>query len=153
MTKTNVPLRQPLTEPVDLLLADVAIRVQLSRTDYGKAVERYETINEWIERERALGYRQRKKFYAFKEQIGALLRWLIEHPMPGVQYWAEHLPRSSQDITYIRIDGVDFSFHAIPGARELANDGPAALSWSGVRLKPIAPLVLAWARHLLKGDG
>ena len=43
--------RQPLTEPVDLLLADVAIRVQLSRTDYGKAVERYETINEWIERE------------------------------------------------------------------------------------------------------
>ena len=51
MTKTNLPLGQPLTEPVDLLLADVAIRVQLSRTDYGKAVERYETINEWIERE------------------------------------------------------------------------------------------------------
>ena len=51
MTRRHDPLRQPLTEPVDLLLADVAIRVQLSRTDYGKAVERYETINEWIERE------------------------------------------------------------------------------------------------------
>ena len=51
MTQRRDPLRQPLTEPVDLLLADVAIRVQLSRTDYGKAVERYETINEWIERE------------------------------------------------------------------------------------------------------
>lgn len=51
MTQRLDPRRQPLTEPVDLLLADVAIRVQLSRTDYRKAVERYETINEWIERE------------------------------------------------------------------------------------------------------
>ena len=40
-----------LTEPVDLLLADIAIRVHLSRTDYGKAVNRYETINKWIERD------------------------------------------------------------------------------------------------------
>lgn len=41
----------PLTDAVDILLADVAIRVQLSRTDYGKAQDRYETINGWIERE------------------------------------------------------------------------------------------------------
>ena len=53
MTRRNQPLRQPLTDPVDLLLADVAIRVQLSRTDYNKAVDRYETINEWIERDRS----------------------------------------------------------------------------------------------------
>ena len=37
--------------PLDLLLADVAIRIQLSRTDYDKAVRRYETISEWIERD------------------------------------------------------------------------------------------------------
>jgi hypothetical protein len=30
-----------LSEPVDVLLADVAIRIQLSRTDYRKAEERY----------------------------------------------------------------------------------------------------------------
>ena len=40
-----------LTETVDILLADVAIRVQLSRTDYNKAVDRYQTINDWIERD------------------------------------------------------------------------------------------------------
>ena len=40
-----------LTEPLDILLADVAIRVQLSRSDYDRAVGRYNTINEWIERE------------------------------------------------------------------------------------------------------
>ena len=48
--KTNTIL-SPLTEPTDLLLADVAIRVQLSRTDYDMAVDRYRTIQEWIERD------------------------------------------------------------------------------------------------------
>ena len=42
--------RPPLTDPVDMLLADVAIRVQLSRTDYNKTVNRYQAINRWIER-------------------------------------------------------------------------------------------------------
>ncbi len=40
-----------LTETTDILLADVAIRVQLSRTDYNKAVDRYQTINDWLERD------------------------------------------------------------------------------------------------------
>ncbi len=43
-----------LTEPLDILLADVTIRIQLSRTNYDKAVKRYETINEWIERDDSL---------------------------------------------------------------------------------------------------
>ena len=49
-TKIN-SLRQPLTDPADILLADVAIRVQLSRTDYNTATQRYQTINAWIERD------------------------------------------------------------------------------------------------------
>lgn len=40
-----------LRDPIDILLADTAIRVQLTATDYGKAVSRYQTINEWLERE------------------------------------------------------------------------------------------------------
>ena len=43
----------PLSEPVDILLADIAIRIQLSQTDYTKAVERYETINRWLERDQS----------------------------------------------------------------------------------------------------
>lgn len=129
----------------------------LKRPCQSKAELRYQlsagvVLNAWIEREMALGYRQRKKFYAFKKHLGELLRWVVDNSMPGVQYWAEQLSPSSQEITYFRIDGVDFSFHAIPGARRLAINGPAPLSWSGVRLKPIAPLVLAWARHLLEAD-
>lgn len=44
-------LRPPLSEPVDLLLADIAIRVQLSSTAYRKAEERYETLGNWIDRQ------------------------------------------------------------------------------------------------------
>ena len=49
MTKKTIP--SYLTDPVDILLADMAIRVQLSRTNYDKAVSRYETVNKWIERD------------------------------------------------------------------------------------------------------
>lgn len=36
---------------LDILLADIAIRLQLSQAAYAKAVDRYEAIRKWIERE------------------------------------------------------------------------------------------------------
>lgn len=50
MLKEKISPQSPLTDPTDILLADVAIRIQLSRTDYNKAVSRYETVKHWIER-------------------------------------------------------------------------------------------------------
>lgn len=47
----NTPLPPGAPDWVDELLADVAIRVQLSRTDFNKAVERYGAIDRWIERD------------------------------------------------------------------------------------------------------
>ena len=41
----------PFSEPLDTLLADIAIRIQLSQTNYDKAVARYEALSEWIERD------------------------------------------------------------------------------------------------------
>jgi hypothetical protein len=38
-------------DPLDVMLADVAVRIQLSPTDYHKAVQHYDTIAEWIDRE------------------------------------------------------------------------------------------------------
>lgn len=106
-------------------------------------------LNAWIESERRLGFSQRKKFYAFKEKINSLANWAMTAELPGVRLWAEALPHSKTPILYIRVDDVDFSFHAIPFARRLLDSGGSQLTWSGVRLKPIAPLVLAWARALL----
>ena len=36
--------------PLDVMLAEIALRIQLSPTDHGKAVDRYETVSEWIDR-------------------------------------------------------------------------------------------------------
>ena len=40
-----------LTNPVDRLLADVAIRIQLSQTNYNRAVSRYKSVSDWIDRD------------------------------------------------------------------------------------------------------
>jgi len=39
---------------IDVMLADVAIRIQLSPTDYQLAVDHYHAINEWLERDDSL---------------------------------------------------------------------------------------------------
>ena len=36
--------------PLDVMLAEIALRIQLSPTDHGKAVDRYETVSDWIDR-------------------------------------------------------------------------------------------------------
>lgn len=47
----NAYNRPPIhMSPIDILLSDVAIRIQLSQTDYDKAIARYETMQEWIDR-------------------------------------------------------------------------------------------------------
>ena len=106
-------------------------------------------LNAWIESERLLGFSQRKKFYAFKQKVDSLANWAMTAEPPGVRLWAEALENSKTPILYIRVDEVDFSFHAIPVARRLLGSGRSQHEWSEVRLKPIAPLVLAWARALL----
>ena len=36
---------------LDMMLADIAVRVQLTPTDYQRAIDHYQAIHEWIERE------------------------------------------------------------------------------------------------------
>jgi len=105
-------------------------------------------LNAWIERERRLGFSQRKKFYAFKQKVELLAAWVTEASPRGVELWAEVLSPSEAPLLFVRIDDVDFSFHAIPIARRLLASRSEHPTWKGVRLKPIAPLVLAWARGL-----
>ena len=49
VTKGSLPTHT-FENPADALLADVAIRIQLSPTAYGQAVQRHESIKAWIER-------------------------------------------------------------------------------------------------------
>jgi hypothetical protein len=103
-------------------------------------------LNAWVESERRLGYPQRKKFYAFKSAVNKLTTWAFDAKLRGVDLWAEAVPDNKDPILHVCIDEVDFSFHAIPLARHIVGLGVNQHEWSGIRLKPIAPLVLAWAR-------
>ena len=51
MLGTKIRNDVQLANPVDVLLKEFAIRIQLSPTDYNKAVRRYHTVSEWIGRD------------------------------------------------------------------------------------------------------
>ena len=122
-----------------------ALRLQCnSKSDFRYQLAAGVVLNAWIENERRLGYTQRKKFYAFKQRIMHLVTWAAEKHLPGVELWTEIV--SNARLLFIRVDDVDFSFHAIPDTEKFCNSRDKTPVWSGVRLKPIAPIVLAWAR-------
>ena len=104
-------------------------------------------MNAWIEQERKAGFVQRKKFYAFKQKIPDYVAWIKVAKPEGVSVWTEPSPISTDSILFIRVDGVDFSFNAIPNAEAIAGLRDDSQSWTGIRLKPIAPYVLLWARQ------
>jgi hypothetical protein len=151
-----IVMGQTKAPPAPILEADVhealaALKCPCaSKSEFRYQLAAAVVLNTWIEDERRLGFVGRKKFYAFKQQIGALVKWAAGARLRGVRIWAE--AGSKEPILYIRIDDVDFSFHAIPGANAFLDAGNNALTWSGVRLKPIAPIVLAWARAVRSLD-
>jgi SMODS domain-containing protein len=52
MNYTDRFLRETASYSVlDIMLADIAVRIQLTPTDYGRAIEHYNAINEWMDRE------------------------------------------------------------------------------------------------------
>src|SRR5687767_14028392 len=52
MNYSDKALREIATfSALDVMLADVAVRVQLTPTDYQKAIDHYHAIHEWLERD------------------------------------------------------------------------------------------------------
>lgn len=60
------PVLQQISKmtPADVMLADVAVRIQLSPTDYQRAVQRYKSMNEWLDREDSALHGLVENFYA-----------------------------------------------------------------------------------------
>ena len=117
MTRRHDPLGQPLTEPVDLLLVDVAIRVQLSRTDYGKAVERYETINAWIERD---GSPLKDRVVLFYPQGSMAIRATIASRLRTDEFDIDVVAQLDLPLSVLPKEALNLLFEAIrgePGSR------------------------------------
>ena len=86
----------------------------------------------------------RKEVYSFKGQVGTVVESLVKNPIDGVEIYFD------ERLLYVAIDGIQFSFHAIPRTQPIknfiANNANQKQHWSGIRLQPISPLVLDWGR-------
>jgi hypothetical protein len=89
-----------------------------------------------------------KDVYAFKAELGVSIEQLARSPLTNIQFYV-----AADDLVLVRVRGIQFSFHAVPQTECLrsyvTSHASAPQEWSGIRLQPIAPLVLRWARALL----
>ena len=82
------------------MLADIAVRIQLTPTDYQKAIEHYNAINEWIDRERQPAPRSRptllpaRRLHDRRDVARGTHRRRIRHRRDGADRLAhQHRPR------------------------------------------------------------
>jgi hypothetical protein len=88
-----------------------------------------------------------KEVYSFKSVVAAAIEGIVAEPIDGVSCYFD-----PDGTAYVTVLGVQFSFHAIPRTSRIAayifSGRNVPQPWSGVRLQPIAPLVLEWASAL-----
>ena len=89
-----------------------------------------------------------KEVYSFKAILGRAIEDMVWKLPPSVRIYVE-----PDGLIYIAVCGLQFSFHAIPrtsGIRSYeCSEQNAPQVWTELRLQPVAPLVLKWARALL----
>lgn len=93
-----------------------------------------------------------KEAYAFKARLAAVIESAIRRPSDGVDVYL-----AADGITYVTVSGLQFSFHAIPRNDELGRYASSGKNvpqeWAGLRLQPVAPLVLRWGRARYASEG
>ena len=89
-----------------------------------------------------------KEVYSFKAILGRAIEDIVWKLPPAVRVYVE-----SDDLIYISVRGLQFSFHAIPRTSAIrsyeCSEQNVPQAWTELRLQPVAPLVLKWARALL----
>lgn len=73
-----------------------------------------------------------------KGMVSCLFVWLLYHPIEDVEmYWDE-----AENVTYIRVDGVQYSFHRVPIVRYYVGlckgEGLTVIEWDGVQRQAVA---------------
>ena len=92
-----------------------------------------------------------KEAYSFKAHLGRAVVTVAQANIEGVRLFV-----AEDGLVYISINGIQFSFHSIPDSpilrRYAESSANVRQEWCGVRLQPIAPLVMSWARALLRAE-
>lgn len=82
--------------------------------------------------------KQLTSYNYIKGMVSCLFVWLLHHPIEGVEmYWDE-----GENVTYIRIEGVQYSFHRVPIVRyyveRCKGEGLTEIEWDGVQRQAVA---------------
>ncbi|MCO6414083.1 MAG: nucleotidyltransferase [Thiogranum sp.] len=140
----------PFENPLDLLLADVAIRVQLSPTQHGLAVERYEAIAEWLDRPDSCLHDQIERFYP---QGGMAIGATIASAAKNDEFDIDLIAQLALPAQVPPDQALDLTFRAIkgnPGSRyykkTLRNTRCVTIQYNDMHLD-VTPAVLLPARH------
>ncbi|MEO6783796.1 MAG: nucleotidyltransferase [Bradyrhizobium sp.] len=103
--------------PQDVMLADIAIRIQLSPTDYQTAIDHYHAIHEWIEREDSPLYGLVQEFYAQGGfSIGATVARHATNDEFDIDVMAQLAYRTDVDPEYV-LATLDDAIRAEKGSR------------------------------------
>lgn len=92
-----------------------------------------------------------KEVYSFKAILGRTIEEIVWNPPANVRVYVER-----DGLVYVSVRGLQFSFHAVPRTSAISeyqwskHNVPQA--WAEKRLQPVAPLVLKWARALLREE-
>ena len=114
MNKQRIRRFSPLSEPVDLLLADIAIHIQLSATDFRKMGERYKALRDYIDRPGSLLRGRVQLVYAQGSMaIGATVASRLTNDEHDVDFIAqlELNPKTTPK------EVLDLLFHSIRGEK------------------------------------
>ena len=92
-----------------------------------------------------------KEVYSFKAILAKRIGDIIRSAPADVRVYVE--PGGA---VYVTVRGVQFSYHAIPREGAIAEHARSNKNvrqeWSGLRLQPVAPLAMRWARALLREE-
>ncbi len=103
--------------PQDVMLADIAIRIQLSPTDYQTAIDHYHAIHEWIERKESPLYGLVQEFYTQGGfSIGATVARHATDDEFDIDVMAQLAYRTDVDPEYV-LSTLDDAIRAEEGSR------------------------------------
>jgi hypothetical protein len=92
-----------------------------------------------------------KEVYSFKAKLWEIIESLTQFPLPSVDIYV-----ADGGLVLVTVEGVQFSFHCIPKTAIIrsfaASSKDTHQEWRGIRLQPIAGLVMDWARALMREE-
>ena len=87
--------------------------------------------------------------YSFKQIVKLNIEKLVKKPINDIEIFVD----LGLDMIYVKASGLIFSFHSISHSHIILEYAKSALNkpieWTGLKLQPISPLVLDWARTRL----